>query len=247
MTPTHSSTRMAAWLESAWLARYLDRALASDEAAWFESYLLDKPDLLGMVEAEADLRDALAAERSAVLATRDGGGVEAVARDEASESSHLTQPLPAKQTSANRPQSTRHARAWLPLAACLLLGLGGGWLGQRALVSKPDMAPVIANPTRIVFDTMRGVPDTSTTGVGADSSGYVLVEVALPPGAARVQLQTSAHSPYELIPAADGFVSFLIARSALTQSMQPTLSYQIDGKAVERAIQLEPQRKGNPQ
>lgn len=52
-------TRMAAWLESAWLARYLERQLDGEELAWFEAYLLDKPELLGMVEADNALRDGL--------------------------------------------------------------------------------------------------------------------------------------------------------------------------------------------
>jgi len=54
-------TRMAAWLESAWLARYLDRQLEGEELAWFEGYLLDKPELVEAVEAENLLKGALAA------------------------------------------------------------------------------------------------------------------------------------------------------------------------------------------
>ena len=42
---TPSSVPMADWLESAWLARYLDRQLAGDEQAWFEAYLLTRPKL----------------------------------------------------------------------------------------------------------------------------------------------------------------------------------------------------------
>ncbi len=57
MTP--APTRMAAWLESAWLARYLDRQLEGEELAWFEAYLLDKPELLEAVEVDNALRDAV--------------------------------------------------------------------------------------------------------------------------------------------------------------------------------------------
>ncbi len=60
MTPM--PTPMSAWLEQAWLARYLDRQLDGDEAAWFEAYVLDKPELLTMIDADNRLRDALAAE-----------------------------------------------------------------------------------------------------------------------------------------------------------------------------------------
>ncbi|HSC12124.1 MAG TPA: hypothetical protein VLC97_14210, partial [Rhodanobacteraceae bacterium] len=64
MTPTTTPTRMTAWLEQAWMVRYLDRQLASEEANWFEAYALDKPDLLAMIEADTRLRDALAADAS---------------------------------------------------------------------------------------------------------------------------------------------------------------------------------------
>jgi hypothetical protein len=60
MTPTTSPARMNAWLEQAWLTRYLDRQLASDEATWFEAYALDKPELLAMIDADTRFRDALA-------------------------------------------------------------------------------------------------------------------------------------------------------------------------------------------
>jgi hypothetical protein len=50
---------MAAWLESAWLARYLDRQLEGEELAWFEAYLLDKPELVGAVEVDNELWDSL--------------------------------------------------------------------------------------------------------------------------------------------------------------------------------------------
>ena len=56
---------MAPWLEQAWLMRYLDRQLGADEQAWFEGYLLDKPELLDQVEADTALRDAVAAQQGA--------------------------------------------------------------------------------------------------------------------------------------------------------------------------------------
>ena len=53
MTPTPWPTQMTAWLEQAWLARYLDRQLSSEESTWFEAYVLDKPELLGTIEADS--------------------------------------------------------------------------------------------------------------------------------------------------------------------------------------------------
>ncbi|HEY6942198.1 hypothetical protein [Dokdonella sp.] len=55
---------MAAWLESAWLARYLDRQLEGEELAWFEAYLLDKPELVEAVEVDAGLRNSLSVDRA---------------------------------------------------------------------------------------------------------------------------------------------------------------------------------------
>lgn len=51
--------RMAAELERRWLDRYLNRELGTADRDWFESYLLDKPDLLVYLEADTALGDGL--------------------------------------------------------------------------------------------------------------------------------------------------------------------------------------------
>lgn len=54
-------SRMAAELERRWLDRYLNRELSEIDRDWFESYLLDKPDLLVYLEADTALGDGLRA------------------------------------------------------------------------------------------------------------------------------------------------------------------------------------------
>ena len=49
---------MARWLEDIWLSRYLDRQLDDGEQSWFEAYMLDKPHILHLVDADSRLRDA---------------------------------------------------------------------------------------------------------------------------------------------------------------------------------------------
>jgi hypothetical protein len=43
---------MAAWLEQAWMERYLNRELSESESDWFEAYLLERPELLGELRAD---------------------------------------------------------------------------------------------------------------------------------------------------------------------------------------------------
>lgn len=92
---------MPAWLEQAWLQRYLDRDLTTAESEWFEGYALGNPDLVAAIEADSDLRDGLsnaAPKASAVAAMQ------------------------------RRPMFVR--TAWLPmaLAATLVVGTGIGWV-----------------------------------------------------------------------------------------------------------------------
>lgn len=60
MAPAHDP--LPSWLEQAWLERYLARGLEPAQAAWFESYLLDKPHLIAQVEADSALRAVVCAE-----------------------------------------------------------------------------------------------------------------------------------------------------------------------------------------
>ena len=143
MTPG-ATPRMAGWLESAWLARYLDRQLEGEELAWFEGYLLDKPELMKMIEVDNALRDAVAS-GAASFSERapgpmDGGSLDAVA--------HLPR---------------MRATSRFVLAAAVALGLGIGWYGKELPKRDLGLAGVVPNPTRIVFDTMRGAADAPRT------------------------------------------------------------------------------------
>jgi hypothetical protein len=127
--------------------------------------------------------------------------------------------------------------AWFGLAAALVVGLGSGWFGQRALSPAPDT--LMANPTRLVFDTLRGAQSPVQIERAASASPYVLVEVAVPPGALHVMLDLGQLPPVTLSQSADGFVSFLVARSALG-SGNAAIRYELDGQQRIRDIPLDP-------
>lgn len=244
MTPT--TTPMAAWLESAWLARYLDRQLSGDETAWFEAYLLDKPELLAMVEADSELRDALAIELGAGRTSGDfDRGGEAISDADASaEANDSTDShVPAVSSFRRRPESSTSSRniagptAWLALVASLVLGLGIGWLGQGLLVLRREDESFIANPTRVVFDTVRGAPSTLEIERAESSSPYLLIEVAVPPGAKHIVLHVDKRQ-VALSQSSDGFVSFLVARASLDTIATAEVRYEQGGQLKMRDIPL---------
>ncbi|MEO5560398.1 MAG: hypothetical protein ABIO49_10960, partial [Dokdonella sp.] len=235
VTPT--TTPMAAWLESAWLARYLDRQLSGDEAAWFEAYLLDKPELLGMVEVDNALRDGLAVEVVALRSEVDSGRQREAGSD-------VGEVLAANTTSSfeHTPKLRSAAISRFParvgVAASLVLGLGIGWMSQHALVSRHEAENLIANPTRVVFDTMRGTPSAPEIERADSRSPYVLVEVAVPPGAEAVTLDVGGPTRTALSPSAEGFVSFLIARVEIGPLKKAVVRYSIGGSEKTRDIPL---------
>src|SRR5690606_14019931 len=99
------------------------------------------------------------------------------------------------------------------LAAAVALGLGIGWYGKELPKRDLGLAGVVPNPTRIVFDTMRGAADAPTFEHKDSGSKYILVDVAVPPRAEHVQLLVGDEAPTSLVLSADGFVSFLVDRS----------------------------------
>jgi len=208
---------MPGWLESAWLARYLDRQLSDQELAWFEAYLLDKPELLAMVEADSGLRDALAA-------------------DSASEHPAVSSPDPVAPMSGR--MRTARMRASIAVAAAITVGIGIGWAGRNAFTSNPNPLDLIANPTRVVYDTMRGAPSNASVERADAQSAYVLVEVAVPPDASKVTLDVVGEPSLPMSPSPDGFVSFLIPRSAFASSMNVSLHYTSGGADSIRKIQF---------
>ena len=59
MTVYHPTDTMPAWLERAWMDRYLDRELDDGERDWFEAYMLDRPQLIEELEADEAVRAAV--------------------------------------------------------------------------------------------------------------------------------------------------------------------------------------------
>lgn len=228
MTSNSTGTRIAEWLEHAWLSRYLDRELSAEEVAWFEAYVLDKPDLLERIEADTELRDALAATASSESTAE---RAERAPHDAVAE-------LPAS-PQHRRISGTRRAAPRYPfaVAASLLLGLAGGWIANRALLG--GSAPgTLANPEHIRYDAQRGAT-TAPRVVHSDSrSPYRLIEVAVPPQAVDVRLHVQGAPDVSLAPPVDGFVEFLAERNVRVLG----LSYTVDGTVHELALEDRAQR-----
>jgi hypothetical protein len=216
---------MAAWLESAWIARYLDRQLDADEVAWFEAYMLDKPNLLDALEADTRLRDALHELPHGLGDSKAGASFETDASADAS----------GEQERTSHRQSVRALQLW-GAAASLAIGVGAGWLAHRGpSIEAPD---VVADPTRIVVDTLRGVDDKPRIDHASTASRYLLVDMAVPPDATNVEVSTADGSRIRLHASADGFVSFLISRGKAKDSPAMTLTYNVDGTRIRRTIDL---------
>lgn len=217
MTPGETP-RMAGWLESAWLARYLDRQLEGEELAWFEAYLLDKPELLGMVEVDTKLRDALAL---------------ASVRSSTSDSNGGAPPRTA----------LRQVSASFAIAASLVLGIGVGWLAKPG--NPLGRQGMIADPTRVVFDTMRGEATEPHLEHRSSASPWVLIEVAVPASATNVVVTLPGQSAQELELSEDGFVSFLVSRASFASTKTAQVSYLEAGQPRTRTIRIDAVRS-NP-
>jgi hypothetical protein len=192
---------MAPWLEQAWLMRYLDRQLGADEQAWFEGYLLDKPELLDQVEADTALRDAVAAQQGAQhapgsdspAALHQGSNAGSIAADGETGSGADIDPLSGRAPASDAATSTvastdraprRHRRGtrggWLALAASFVGGIGLAALGMSLL--DDGSAGLVANPPRIIFDTLRGELTEPRVEPGDPASPVMLLEVPVHPG-----------------------------------------------------------------
>jgi hypothetical protein len=220
VTTAEPTARMAAWLEHAWLENYLARALSTEESAWFEAYVLDKADLLDMIEADTLLRDGMASQ-STVQA---GAAANVVALDPRNEhgvrGANLRQPY------------------WA-LAASLAVGVGIGALTGIAQRSGSRDSDVVANPTRLVFDTMRGEAVAPHVEHAGSAAQYVLIEAAVPDGADDVVVLLQRHAPIALQPSRDGFVSVLLSRNVLAKAFGPAvLQYRLSGQVVRRTLEI---------
>jgi hypothetical protein len=128
---------------------------------------------------------------------------------------------------------------WLAMAASLLLGVGVGWNAVRTR-STNAAPPVIASPTRIIYDTMRGDSTPARIEHAASRSAYVLVEIAVPLTAEQVTLNIGDGRERALARSPDGFVTFLAERNTLAASADAHVTYIAGGRTQTRPLSLQP-------
>lgn len=202
---------MSAWLEQAWLARYLDRQLSDDEVAEFEAYLLDKPHLIEQVEADNLLRQTLhAAEQMEISDEVDS----------------------AEPPAAIKPD---RMRSWLPIAASFLAALAIGWMLPRQ--GAVENAYFVA-PERVVYDTFRGPDKKPMVYPGSGQSAVFIVEIAVPPGARVVTLQAQVDGEIIPLPVAqassEGFVTLVLPQDWRGRSALEVRVEEIAGDGADR-------------
>ena len=194
-----TGARMQAWLEQAWLERYLSGALTEAENDAFEAYALDKTDLVRQIEMDTDLRAAFARARQAA---QSGSGKD-VQSDELPGSSRMPGGGPR----------------YLALAASAVLALGLGWAGGAKFGPSGSVGDTEANPTRLVFRTMRGSELAAYVDGQGTPTGPILVEVALPSDATTASVQIGAARALQLDVSEDGYARFLMARDLIASSV----------------------------
>lgn len=217
---------MAAWLESAWLARYLDRQLDAGETAWFEAYLLDKPDLLAAVEIDNAMRDTIATDPVAMRSRR------------ASDVPDMENTEARAPSIGDTPRGAQRWMRWAGTAAVLALGVGIGSLARHSPWPARGDGGVIANPERVVFDTMRGEQAPPLVQHGAGRSRYVFVEVAVPATASSVQLRRGQRDE-ALVVSPEGFVSFLFDTQDADPKTPLVIEYAVDGQRHTQTIAVD--------
>lgn len=205
--------RSSAWLERAWLARYLERELTEQEAARFEAYVLDKPDLLREIEADTMVRDAIA-----------------------SAGSQVRQGLPSA-TSVASAETRRRGRQWLPLAASLVIGIGAGAM-WRLIGTATEDDTVQASPTRVVFDSLRGEATKPRWEQAKGGSRDVIVDVAVAPDATKITATLPDGRAVELHASADGFATFIAPRALMAGKKVVLIMQTADGRLLERTLEF---------
>ena len=214
MASDATNNPMSPWLERVWLERYLERGLSPEETQSFEAYMLDKPELLAAVESDTDLRDGLV--------------LPGIAIDAAPAAPDAATPIAAA-TAAKR----RGPGAWMPMAATLVLGFALGLLLQGLPGVQEQAGDVIASPTRVVFDTMRGAELEPRIEPGSPGTDAMLIEVGMPPAATDITVRIGDGPELPLVLSPDGFVSFVTADSSARAA---SISYHLEGKPVRREI-----------
>lgn len=207
--------KLPPWLERAWLQRYLDRELTLAEVEAFEVYLLDKPHLVAEVEADTQLRAAVATDPGLLRGVRG------------------TDTPPAVQESGS---AYRSPAVWASMAAGVLLGVGAAWVGFN---QRTDRVGVSA-PPRVVFDTLRGELSAPREDKGDPSSPIRLYELPLPPGARLVAAEVLREGDSVPLPLADASVDGYLTY-ALPSSWRHSGELHLDivfGGDVDRSARL---------
>jgi len=224
---------MTPWLEHAWLVRYLDRELDSDEASWFEAYAIDKPELLVKIEADTALRDALAA--NAAMSQEE---IRTPIDSNASHDQNAVTAMPQGEAGSIS-GSGRWTRPsiLMALAASLTLGFGIGRFGTQSMSSAEGDA-VVANPAHVLLTSPRGADVGASIESGDLNSPYVLVEMPLPDGAENATLEFEGQPLTSLAISADGTIRFLVPRRVKKRLVVGTISYKFDGATIKHKFDL---------
>jgi len=218
---------MPTWLEQAWLERFLDRELAPGEQAWFEAYVLDKPELLERIEADSAVRALVHADAAAFASAEHG--------DEGAAS-----PAPLQLPRGGR-SNRRPPRAYWPLAACFVLGLGFGGLLLQAL---PGTGPVgsLSAPSRLVYDSLRGSYGGPRVDPGDPAATLMIVDVALPLGSTLESARYEGGDGVEALPpapiSAEGFATWTLPVRWRGHGRLLIEVQLADGKGEQLALQL---------
>lgn len=206
---------MPQWLEDVWLARYLDGELSPDESAGFEVYCFGRDRLMAQLDADSDLRDLLCANADAFDAVETPGAV-----------------------ATSTPRRPRALPKFFALAASLVCGLvAGGMTGPWG--SPSDGLDV--NPTRLVFDTMRGTDDGVSVDHASSRSRLVLLDIAVPLDATETSLTVDGEPGRALDMSGDGFVSALLPREMLRTNKALGIEFRQGEAIVRRRLTLPPQ------
>jgi hypothetical protein len=216
MNPSLTNIRMPARLEGVWLSGYLNRELAAEEAAWFEGYIIDKPDLLAALECDNALRDAIAAT---------GTG--------RNQSEAQTTAAPQSVAKVESRRGRVRQPAWLSVAASLAAGVLIGSLGFRMFLydqSKsihPQEKAAIPIPSRVVFDSPRSGGQEVAMEKTIDGSP-ILVEIAIP-ASESINLVRAGGATTKMT-RNKGFVSFVLDLDEVRNGQPIFLQHWDEGK-----------------
>jgi hypothetical protein len=237
MSQMNPTGRMTAWLEQAWMERYLDRQLGEDELEWFEAYLLDKPHLLDRWSTDLALRDGVD------LLNQRGGASEAtpaLQELQAPPPPATVRPVPHVRVSAAR------RRQWhlTALAASVAIAFGSGFLLNGAVRPGHDDL-LIPDPTRVVIDSSRGGGQQDNVENAGSASEFVLVDALVPPDATYVAVRGPGMPERKLNVSKDGVATLLLRRSEIGRMGPLSLLIKAGGREFEKPLPLKQLESGD--